>query len=97
MTAMPIYVRTGGPPPRTALARQGDADLDRLLAMVVDGRRAMQVELRLPLKRQRQIVVQGRLLAALESYALALSARGLLAPPKLRDELALHRGLAASQ
>jgi hypothetical protein len=79
---------------RVVLARSADADLRLLLADVVDRRRAMQAELRLPVNTQRRIIVQRHLLAALESYTSALSTRGLVVPPKLRDELALQRGLA---
>jgi hypothetical protein len=91
----PAVVPIGGPPPAAGFARQADAGLGRLLATVLEERSAMHAELRLPLKRERRSLVQRRLLAALELYASALSARGLLAPPKLRDELALQRGLAA--
>jgi hypothetical protein len=73
---------------------QADADLHRLLAVVAEGRRAMHAELRLPMKLQRRAAVQGLLLAALESYTSALAARGLVVPPRLRDELALQRCLA---
>jgi len=34
------------------------------------------------------------LLSSLEAYTAALATRGLSAPPKLRDELALQRRLA---
>ena len=85
---------SGAFPSRVVLARQADADLRQLLAVVVKRRRAMRAELRLPPKRQRRAVVQACLLAALESYSSALSTRGLVVPPGLRDELALHRGLA---
>lgn len=47
-----------------------------------------------PPNRQGQLAAQARLLTALEDYTSALSARGLAAPPTLRDELALQRGLA---
>jgi hypothetical protein len=77
------------------LARQADADLDQLLATVLKERCAMHAQLRLPIKPEDQRLARGRLLAALEMYASALSRRGLLAPPKLRDELALQRALAA--
>jgi hypothetical protein len=79
------------------VAKQADATLDRLLEAVFKARCAMRVELRLSCKRQRQMLVQRRLLTALEMYASALSARGLLAPPKLRDELTLQRGLGSAR
>jgi hypothetical protein len=84
-----------GYPLPVVLARQADADLDRLLATVLKERCAMHAELRLPTNAPGQRFAQGRLLAALEMYASALLVRGLFAPPKLRDELALQRGLAA--
>jgi len=44
----------------------------------------------------RQELARASLLACLEAYASALAARGLSAPPNLRDELALQRNLANS-
>jgi hypothetical protein len=43
---------------------------------------------------RRQEIARERLLESLEAYASALAARGLSAPPNLRDELALQRNLA---
>jgi hypothetical protein len=37
-----------------------------------------------------------RLLASLEAYSVALTARRLPIPPRLRDELRLHRGFFPS-
>ena len=95
MSVTPTTAPIGGLPSPLVIAKQADADLDRLLATVLKARCSMQAELRLPPKKQRRMAIQRRLLVALETYALALSTRGLLAPPKLRDELALQRGLAA--
>ena len=76
------------------IARQADPILDELLANVLSGRREMNAERHLTPHKERRSAVQLRLLAALESYTAALSARGLVSPPKLRDELALQRRLA---
>jgi hypothetical protein len=47
-----------------------------------------------PSDARRQEIARAQLLASLEAYASALGARGLSAPPALRDELALQRNLA---
>jgi hypothetical protein len=75
-------------------ARQADPILDGLLATVLSGRRELEAERHLTPQKERRSAAQRRLLAALESYTAALSARGLLSPPKLRDELALQRRFA---
>src|SRR3954462_7008487 len=92
VTIAPLGGPPRGSPTRAVPATHADADLHRLLAIVIDRRGAMHGELRLPVKNQRRAVVQRRLLAALESYTSALSARRLVVPPRLRDELALQRG-----
>ena len=81
--------------PIRLIARQADVGLDRLLATLIRDRLAWQSERQPPINRQHRSLVHKRLLTALESYTSALSARGLAAPPKLRDELELHRKLAA--
>jgi hypothetical protein len=75
-------------------ARQADSGLDRLLTAVLTARRAMRTEL----KRQPSVTLlraaaRHDLLDSLEAYTTGLTARGLSAPPKLRDELALQRSL----
>ena len=76
-------------------ARQMDAALDRLLAVLLTARSDMRSALSSrPSDTRRQSMARERLLAALEAYASGLTARGLSAPPALRDELALQRNLA---
>jgi hypothetical protein len=87
------FARRSRSPADVAPASAADADLRRLLAVVVERRHAMHTELQLPTKPQQRAVAQKRLLAALESYTSALAARGLILPPRLRDELSLQRGL----
>jgi hypothetical protein len=78
-------------------ARQADAGLDRLLSLLLTTRSNMRQELASqPPDARRQEIARGRLLVSLEAYASGLSARGLAAPPALRDELALQRNLARS-
>jgi hypothetical protein len=84
-----------GGPPRAVCARQADRGLDRLLTAVLTARIAMRTELkRQPPTPPREAVARHQLLDSLEAYTAGLSARGLSAPPKLRDELALQRSLA---
>ena len=76
-------------------ARQADRGLDRLLTAVLNARSAMRAELkRRPAVPQQQALVRHELLSSLEAYTIGLTARGLSAPPTLRDELALQRSLA---
>ena len=89
-------MRAGDSRSSGAVARQADAGLERLLAVLLRERCAMAAELRVqPCNSARQVIAQERLLSALEAYTTALELRGLSAPPKLRDELALQRGLAS--
>jgi hypothetical protein len=82
------------PPPRVVCARQADRGLDHLLTALLHARNAMQAELaRQPPVMPRQSVVRHQLLDSLEAYTTGLIARGLSAPPILRDELALQRSL----
>lgn len=75
-------------------ARQMDA-LDRLLAVLLTARSDMREALAIrPSDARRQEIAREQLLASLEAYASGLTARGLSAPPALRDELALQRNLA---
>jgi len=76
-------------------ARQADAGLDRLLSLLLAARSNMRAELASrPPDAHRQEIARAGLLESLEGYASALAARGLSAPPNLRDELALQRNLA---
>jgi hypothetical protein len=85
---------SGDQPSKVACARQADSGLDRLLTVVLNARGAMRAELeRRPPMTQRQAVRRHELLDSLEAYAVGLTARGLSAPPTLRDELALQRSL----
>ena len=69
--------------------------LDRLLAALLTARRDMREALAIrPSDARRQEIAREQLLASLEAYAAGLTARGLSAPPALRDELALQRNLA---
>jgi hypothetical protein len=82
--------------PQVVCARQADAGLDHLLTALLNARHAMQAELASrPPVTQRQTVVRRELLDALEAYTTGLIARGLSAPPSLRDELSLQRSLAS--
>jgi hypothetical protein len=68
--------------------------LDRLLTEVLAARSSMRAELQCrPPVLPRQALTRRRLLDALEAYAKGLAARGLSAPPNLRDELNLQRNL----
>jgi hypothetical protein len=81
-------------PPGVVCAKQADAGLDHLLTALLNARTAMQAELSIrPPAMQRQVVVRHELLDSLEAYTTGLLARGLSAPPSLRDELALQRSL----
>ena len=76
-------------------ARQMDAALDRLLAVLLAARSNMREALSIrPSDARRQEIAREELLASLEAYSSGLTARGLSAPPALRDELALQRNLA---
>ena len=95
MSSVPGGPSSGADPRRTVCARQADAGLDRLLAVLVTARSNMRAELASsPADNRRQDAMRRRLLRSLEAYASGLAARGLSAPPSLRDELALQRNLA---
>jgi hypothetical protein len=79
---------------RLLCAKQADGGLDGLLTALLTAREAMRAELRRrPPDGKGQTSARGDLLQSLEAYTQALSARGLSAPPRLRDELALQRSL----
>jgi hypothetical protein len=65
------------------------------LTSLLNARSDMRAELAIrPPDTRRQDLTRERLLESLEAYASALAARGLSAPPNLRDELSLQRNLA---
>ena len=79
-------------------ARQADAGLDALLTAVLSARGAMGAELQSkPPDRNRQTSARRQLLRSLEAYTGALTKRGLCAPPRLRDELALQRAMMSAR
>jgi hypothetical protein len=82
---------------RELCARQADGGLDALLTVLLTARDAMRAALRAnPADRNSQTSARRQLLRSLEAYTAALTARGLCAPPRLRDELALQRGLSTA-
>ena len=86
-----------GTPQRELCARQADSGLDALLTVLLKARDAMRTALRAnPAERNRQTSARRQLLRSLEAYTAALTARGLCAPPRLRDELALQRSLSSA-
>jgi hypothetical protein len=88
------YLRTTQ---RQVCARQADVGLDALLTVLLTARDAMHAALRAnPADRNSQTTARRQLLRSLETYTAALTARGLCAPPRLRDELALQRGLSTA-
>jgi len=83
---------------RELCARQADGSLDALLTVLLTARDAMRTALRAnPPDRNRQTSARRQLLRSLEAYTAALTARGLCAPPRLRDELTLQRGLSSAK
>ena len=95
MSSVPTRGSADGEPHRVIGARQADTGLDRLLAVVLTARSNMRAELASrPSDARRQEIARERLLESLEAYTSGLAARGLSAPPVLRDELALQRNLA---
>ena len=82
---------------RKFCARQADGGLDALLTVLLTARNAMRTALLAnPADRNRQTSARQQLLRSLEAYTAALTARGLCAPPRLRDELALQRSLSSA-
>lgn len=94
MTNPPPRGSSDGGAPGPARARQADAGLDRLMADLLTARDNMRAALAIrPSDGRQQELVRARLLECLEAYTAGLTARGLSAPPVLRDELALQRNL----
>src|SRR5207302_9745314 len=95
VSSAPTGLSSAADPDTVVCARQADVVLDRLLTSLLAARTDMRAELRIrPPDTRRQEVTRERLLGSLEAYTAALAARGLSAPPSLRDELALQRNLA---
>lgn len=80
------------PDPRPARARPNDVDLPSLLLDLIEARAAVARD-STPARNRRPTADQARLLACMEAYSAALIARQLPIPPRLRDELRLHRSL----
>lgn len=77
---------------RPARARPNDVDLPSLLLDLIEARAAVARD-STPARNRRPTADQARLLACMEAYSAALTARQLPIPPRLRDELRLHRSL----
>jgi hypothetical protein len=78
--------------------RQADAGLDALLSVALAARGAMRTEPQSkPSGGTRQTSARRQLLLSLEAYTAALTTRGLCAPPRLRDELALQRAVVSAR
>ncbi len=78
--------------PRPPRARPNDVDLPSLLLDLIEARAAV-ARGSTPARNRRPTPDQARLLACMEAYSAALAARQLPIPPRLRDELRLHRSL----
>lgn len=78
--------------PRPQRARPNDVDLPSLLLDLIEARAAV-ARHSTPARNRRPTADQARLLACMEAYSAALTARQLPIPPRLRDELRLHRSL----
>ena len=95
MSTAPVNVGVAKSPARVVCAKQADGGLDRLLTTLLTARSDMRAELSIrPPDTRRQDIARERLLKSLEAYTSGLAARGLSAPPNLRDELTLQRNLA---
>ena len=92
MSTAPTQPLAVGMSRRVVCARQADRGLDQLLTSLLTARSDMRDELSVrPPDGRRQDVARERLLESLEAYTSGLAARGLSAPPSLRDELTLQR------
>ena len=77
-----------------ALQRPNDVDLPSLLADLLTAKDAVARD-PTPGRNHRPAPGRARLLACMEAYSAALTARQLPIPPRLRDDLRLHRALYA--
>lgn len=78
--------------PGPAHRRPADVDLPSLLVDLLAARDAVAHDLT-PGRNHQPSPGRARLLACMEAYSAALTARQLPIPPRLRDDLRLHRAL----
>lgn len=74
------------------VSRPNDVDLPSLLGDLLAARMMVAQDVTQG-RNQRPSPHRAKLLACMEAYAAALTARQLPIPPRLRDDLRLHRGL----
>jgi hypothetical protein len=93
-TPAPTSVDDLGPPAVTSPARQppNDVDLPSLLADLLTAKEAVAHD-PTPGRNHQPPPARARLLACTEAYSAALTTRQLPIPPRLRDDLRLHRAL----
>jgi hypothetical protein len=75
--------------------RPNDVDLPSLLVDLLAAKNAVAHDAT-PGRNYQPSPARGKLLACMEAYVAALTARRLPIPPRLRDDLRLHRGLYPS-
>lgn len=75
-----------------ARARPNDVDLPSLLLDLLAARAAVARDTT-QARNRRPTADRAKLLACMEAYSAALTARQLPIPPRLRDDLRLHRAL----
>lgn len=75
--------------------RPNDVDLASLLVELLAAKNAVAHDAT-PGRNHHPSPARGKLLACMEAYVAALTARRLPIPPRLRDDLRLHRGLYPS-
>lgn len=78
--------------PDPARGRPNDVDLPSLLTDLLAARAAVARDATQS-RNRRPTPDRARLLACMEAYSAALTARRLPIPPRLRDDLRLHRAL----
>ena len=78
-----------------ARQRPNDVDLPSLLVDLLTAKDAVAHDLT-PGRNHRPPPGRAKLLACMEAYSAALTARQLPIPPRLRDDLRLHRALYSS-
>ena len=82
----------GAPAVAGSPTRPNDVDLPSLLADLLTAKDAVARD-PTPGRNHRPAPGRARLLACMEAYSAALTARQLPIPPRLRDDLRLHRAL----
>jgi hypothetical protein len=75
----------------------GQKSLTMLLEELTCSRREVALLRHAPTEKHRLLAARGALLRAMESYAAALTERGMPTPWKLRDDLSLHRRIGTSR